>query len=116
MNMDLAPIDAMSGARVPERASRVSADLRQLRDVTGKVIGSVFFGTLLKSMRESSLKGPYGHGGRGEDAFAAQLHERYAEQVGTSLRGGVAEAIFGRFKHQQELFSAQRKLDQGMRI
>jgi len=32
----------------------------QLREITGKVAGTVFFGTLLKSMRESTMNGPYG--------------------------------------------------------
>lgn len=90
---------------------RVVRDLTRLKEVTGKVIGSVFFGTLLKSMRESSLKGNYGHGGRGEDAFAAQLDGIYAENVGSSMQSGIATTIYDRLKHQQELYSAQRKLD-----
>jgi len=89
----------------------VERDLERLREVTGQVIGSVFFGTLLRSMRESTLKGPYGHGGRGEEVFASQLHGIYAEQVGTSVRSGVSETIYRRLEHQQELYSAQRKLD-----
>ncbi len=109
--MELSIIDTATVPRTPERAPRVERDLNRLREVTGQVIGSVFFGTLLRTMRESSMKGPYGHGGRGEEVFAAQLHNIYAEQVGTSLRSGVSETIYQRLEHQQELYSAQRKLD-----
>ena len=109
--MELSIIDTATEARLPERAPRVERDLDRLREVTGQVIGSVFFGTLLRSMRESTLTGPYGHGGRGEEVFASQLHDLYAEQVGVAVRSGVTNAIYERLEHQQELYSAQRKLD-----
>ncbi len=80
---------------------RVQNDLDRLREVTGRVAGSVFFGTLLKSMRDSTLKGPYGHGGRGEDVFAAQLHGIIAERMGASMRGGLGEVLYDRLERQQ---------------
>lgn len=92
-------------------SARVERDLAQLRKVSGEVLGSVFFGTLLKSMRESPLKGEYGHGGRGEEVFSAQLHQIYAERVGDSVQNGVTQAIYKRLEHQQRLYSAQRTLD-----
>lgn len=108
--MELSTID-IAVSPTSERPPRVERDLDRLREVAGQVIGSVFFGTLLRIMRESTLKGPYGHGGRGEEIFAAQLHNMYAEQVGTALRSGVSESIYQRLEHQQELYSAQHKLD-----
>lgn len=92
-------------------SARVERDLTQLRKVSGQIVGSVFFGTLLKSMRESPLKGKYGHGGRGEEVFSAQLHEIYAERVGNSMQNGVTQAIYKRLEHQQQLYSTQRSLD-----
>ncbi len=109
--MELSTIDTAAALRTPERSPRVERDLERLREVTGQVIGSVFFGTLLRTMRESTLKGSYGHGGRGEEVFSAQLHNIYAEQVGMSMRSGVSETIYRRLEHQQELYSAQRKID-----
>ncbi len=104
--MELSTLDIQPQVRSP----RVAQDLKQLKEVTGKVVGSAFFGTLLKSMRDSTLKGDYGHGGRGEDVFSAQLHGIYAESIGSSMQNGIGTAIYERLERQQELFSAQRKL------
>ena len=83
--------------------------LERLRQVTGQVVGSVFFGTLLKTMRESELKGKYGHGGRGEDVFAAQLHGVLAERMGEASNHGVSEALYRHLARQQSLMSGLAK-------
>ena len=86
----------------------VHRDLARLREVTGKVVGLTFFGTLLKSMRESNLSGAYGHGGRGEQVFAAQLHGMYAERLGESVsKGHLGEILYRRLANQQKLVSKQ---------
>lgn len=76
-------------------ATPVSADrnLQQLEDTAGQIVGSVFFGTLLQSMRQSRLQGPYGHGGRGEEIFAGQLDGILAERLGVAMNGGIKEAL-----------------------
>lgn len=79
--------------------------VERLRETTGQVVGSVFFGTLLKTMRESELKGTFGHGGRGEEVFAAQLHNMYAEKMGQARENGVSEALFNHLRKQQSLIS-----------
>lgn len=101
-------VDTLSGV-----TDAVSRDVQRLRQAAGQVVGSVFFGTLLKTMRESKLKGPFGHGGRGEEIFGAQLHGMWAEKIGETSRGGVSDAIYGRLKHQQELLSATRNVEPG---
>jgi len=108
--MEVSAINTPVTKPAAAQPARVERDLERLREVSGQVIGSVFFGTLLERMRESPLKGEYGHGGRGEEAFAAQLHGIYAEHVGTSMQSGITEAIYDRLERQQQLFSAQRKL------
>ena len=65
--------------------------LGRLRHLSGEIAGSIFYGTLLRSMRESVLKGEYGHGGRGEDIFAAQLHGLFAERLGAAKQNPLAE-------------------------
>ena len=45
----------------------------RLRETADQLVGSVFYGSLLRTMRASALQGKYGHGGRGEEVFAAQL-------------------------------------------
>jgi hypothetical protein len=83
-------------------------DVQRLRETSGKIVGSVFFGTLLKSMRESRLAGPYGHGGRGEEVFAAQLHGLLAERMGTRIEKDLHDALFRQLEKQQRLIGMQR--------
>lgn len=86
-----------------------SKELDRLRETTGQIVGSLFYGTLLKSMRDSELKGEYGHGGRGEEVFSAQLHGVFAERLGAaSSRHGLADVLYGAFEKQTELISQAR--------
>lgn len=102
---------AVSGASRPE--SPLQGDLQRLKEATGQIVGSVFYGTLLKSMRESELKGTYGHGGRGEEVFAAQLHGMWAERMGKASNGGLTEILYRRLEHQQRLMSQGREAAAG---
>ena len=87
-------------------------ELHRLREVTGQVVGSVFFGTLLKTMRESELKGAYGHGGRGEEIFSAQLHGILAERMGATMRTGLGNAVYDRLQRQQRGISTRQTVAQ----
>ena len=101
-------MDVVSANSVSLSSGTVERDLGQLRETMGRVLGSVFFGTLLKTMRESKLEGPFGHGGRGEEIFAAQLHGVLAERAGSAMRSGLADALLNRLEHQQRIISEQR--------
>ena len=87
-----------------DSATPTAADRKmdQLREVTGKVAGTVFFGTLLRSMRESTMNGAYGHGGRGEEVFSERLHGILAQRMGTSMQGGLSDALYRALRPQQE--------------
>lgn len=95
--------DAIAATSTPAHADEKQPELREL---TGKIVGSVFYGTMLKAMRNSSLKGKYGHGGRGEEVFGAQLDSLMAEKLGQRTNGGVAEALFQHLAPQQERIEA----------
>ena len=84
------------------------ADLTRLREVAGRVVGSVFFGTMLRTMRESGHKPAYGHGGRGEEVFAAQLHNLLAERMAAAKGTDWGEELYRRLEKHQRLISAQR--------
>lgn len=100
---------SVSGVNAVTRpSSMVPGELGHLRETIGRVIGSVFFGTLLKTMRESSFKGQYGHGGRGEEVFAAQLHGLLAERLGATAPSGLADVLYDRLGHQQRIITEQR--------
>ena len=45
---------------------------QQAREALGEFVANTFYGTLLKLMNESMLKGKYFHGGRGEQIFKGQ--------------------------------------------
>ena len=84
------------------------SELGRLRDAVGEVVGSVFYGTLLKTMRNSELKGPFGHGGQGEEIFAARLHAIMAADMGKAAGGSLTDALFDRLANQQRLVDRQR--------
>ncbi len=90
-----------------------SQGTQRLKEVTGQVLGSVFFGTLLRIMRETDLKGMYGHGGRGEEVFSAQLHGIFAERLGSTLRTPLSEAIHRSLEGQQQRLDRQQSTPSG---
>ena len=83
----------------------VAEDLRTLRETAEKVVGLVFYGAMLKAMRDSGIKGEYGHGGRGEEVFAAQLHNLYAERLGGAQSGGLPSTLYRTLEKQQRAIS-----------
>lgn len=101
MNIAAANIASPQPTKPPENP--------ELRKVIGQTVGSVFFGTLLSTMRNSGMKGKYGHGGRGEEAFTGQLHGVLAERMGTRLNNSLSKALYNRYARQVELMSEVRK-------
>ena len=75
--------------------------LRSLREAVGKVVGSVFYATLLKQMRSSPLRGEFGHGGYGEKVFAAQLDAELAGRAGMTGQSDLTAALLERLADQQ---------------
>jgi hypothetical protein len=80
----------------------VNAPVNKLRETAGKIVGRVFYGTMLKMLRESGLKGKYGHGGRGEEVFSAQLHNIFAERMGQADGNPLTEAMVKAYLKQAE--------------
>ncbi len=76
----------------------VEASKSSLRKTVGQVMGSVFYGPLLASARNTALKSDVGHGGRGEDVFKAQLDQVLAERAGGVASDDVGEVLYQRFE------------------
>jgi hypothetical protein len=74
-------------------ASASKAVDRARRERVGELVGSIFYGTLLRQMNQSSLKGSVFHGGRGEEAFAGQMAQHMAERIGRSKGEPVSAAV-----------------------
>ncbi|MCB9855637.1 MAG: rod-binding protein [Phycisphaerales bacterium] len=65
-----------------------------LRKIVGEFVGNVFYGTLLRQMDQSTIKGEYMHGGRGEEIFQSQLHMEYAKRLGRAPGDPIADRIY----------------------
>ncbi len=61
-----------------------------LRDLVGDFVGNVFYGTLLRELQNSTIKGKYLHGGRGEDVFRGQLNMELAKRMGRAPNDPIA--------------------------
>lgn len=82
-----------------------------LRQAVDQLVGSVFYGAMLRSLRASTVKGEYGHGGRGEEVFQAQLDQIIAERAGQAQRYSLNHAIYERLALQQSRIEQQRQVD-----
>ena len=107
----LQSVTRQAGKPVPHATT--AQGLGQLRELSGEIVGSIFYGTLLRTMRESVLKGEYGHGGRGEDIFAAQLHGLFAERLGAAKQNPLAESLYRHLENQQANITRSRLQGKG---
>jgi len=96
----------MNSSVITDSSSTNFARGEALRTTTRELVGSVFYGTLLKTLRNSALKGPIGHGGRGEEAFGAYLDGILAQRMGRATQGGVADLLYAHLSPQQERMAA----------
>lgn len=89
----MTPINDISPIAPNVRADKAR---NELRGTIKEVVGSVFFGPLLRSMRNSAFKGAFGHGGRGEEVFQGQLDQVFAERAGTATAYDLGETLYRR--------------------
>ena len=91
---------------------------RKLRTKIDEFVGIVFYGELLKAMQNNPLKGKYGHGGRGEEVFAGQLHQELAQRAGRARSSPLSDAIYKRYIRQADQMSEleQHKRSESMRL
>lgn len=68
-----------------------------LRERVGDFVGNVFYGTLMRQMQSSKLKGKYFHGGRGEEVFQGQLNQELATRMGKSVADPIAKKMYEAF-------------------
>lgn len=87
--------------RIESGGSLTDPRLAKLRQATGQIVGSVFYGTLLRIARDSAIQGKYGHGGYGETVFQGQLDQLLAERAGQVRQNGLSGAILKRLAPQQ---------------
>ncbi len=74
------PESNLTSAHAPaaEKTPQGDASLREAFDT---FVGETFYGTLLKSMRQTLDKPAYFHGGRAEEIFQGQLDQTLVEEM-----------------------------------
>lgn len=74
-------------------ATPPTAQTQQLRQKVDQWVGQVFFGTLMKQVRESPFKSEMFSGGRGGGAFQQMLDGILVERGSRDLGGKLTDAI-----------------------
>jgi len=67
-----------------------------LRQAADEMVGATFFAQMLRTARDSRLKGGIGHGGRGEEVFGGQLDQELARLAGAGFKNSLSDAIYNR--------------------
>lgn len=84
------------------------------RRTIGEFVGNIFYGTLLKEMQASKLKGQVMHGGRGEEAFAGQLTLALSKKIGEAKTNPLADRMYHAMqKHYGKLATNDARRAQG---
>jgi hypothetical protein len=96
---------AMRGAPNIQSPAPESGD-KKLRDTFDAFVGQTFYGQMLKALRDTQDKPAYFHGGRGEEAFQAQLDQMLSEKMAKANADQFTGPMFDQF--QLELSQRQR--------
>lgn len=67
-----------------------------LREAVNQVVGQMLYAPMFKMASESPFKGGFGHGGRGEDIFRAQLDMELGRRAAKRADGPLCEAMYQR--------------------
>lgn len=102
-------VDSFGTALEKSPARAASAKRADMREKVGDLVGNIFYGTLMRQMQDSKIKGEYFHGGRGEEVFQAQLGMELAKRMGQSPNDPMANMIFDAFVRRQGLEAGQKK-------
>ena len=73
-------------------------DDEELREVFHQFVGETFYRQLLSSMRKTTSKPAYLHGGRAEEAFQSQLDTVLAEKMTQAGDGSLSDAMYELFQ------------------
>lgn len=87
---------------LPKAPSAEGGGQTELRTAFDSFVGEVFYGQLLKAMRETTGKPAYFHGGRGEEVFREQLDQTLAQEMTEAGAHTFTGPMF-------ELFSQNRR-------
>lgn len=78
-------------------ADSAPASSSELRSTFHRLVGQVFYGQLLKSLRQGVGKPAYFHGGQAEDLFQAQLDQQLVEIFSERANNPWLEDLYQQF-------------------
>jgi peptidoglycan hydrolase FlgJ len=88
------------GEPSPGLSLKRGGNAEELRERFTQFVGETFFGQLIKSMRATTGKPAYFHGGRAEEVFQGQLDQKLAQHLTEASADRFAEPMFERqFPH-----------------
>ena len=67
---------------------------QDLRRRVGEFVGDIFYGTLIRQMHASKLKGDHFHGGRGEEVFQGQMGMELAKRMGRAANDPISNRLY----------------------
>lgn len=92
------PQTAVSNGMPKTKPPKVGgADDKEVRETFDKFVGEVFFGQMIKSMRETVGKPAYFHGGQAEEIFTQQLDQVLGEQMTKSSAHELTDPMYRLF-------------------
>lgn len=94
--MAIAPVNTLS-PQYSALGTPSAAKDKALKKTVDELVGTMFFSPVFKAMRESKLKGKFGHGGRGEEVFSAQLQDTLAKRMAHNAKLGINESLYRKF-------------------
>ncbi|MFH1416789.1 MAG: hypothetical protein ABII12_00670 [Planctomycetota bacterium] len=112
-------MNAQLQVQAQQLAKGNEAGEERTRKAVGEFVGNVFYGTLLRQIQDSKLKGTYMHGGRGEEVFRGQLNMELAKRMGAAKNDPITERLYasiernlpgGRVKQDGAIPGEQAKL------
>ncbi len=86
-----------SPAQSPTFAERGGNDDAQTRETFNQFFGQTFYGQLIGSMRQSTDKPEYLHGGRAEEIFRGQLDQALADEMTERTAHNLAGPMYDLF-------------------
>ena len=91
MNVDMSSLAAISSAASPLGPSP------ELESTFRRVVGSVFYGQMLKSLRATVGKPAYVHGGSAEELFQSQLDQYVVDDLSDRQSGPWLDELYQQF-------------------
>jgi hypothetical protein len=80
----------------PSPSLRGRGNVDELREQFTQFVGETFFGQMIKSMRATTEKPAYFHGGRAEEVFQSQLDQQLAQHLTEASAEQFADPMFER--------------------